>query len=612
MPDHGSMVAGGSSDGRINNGDTMSFECDPGYELVGPTHLTCTNGQWSGKAPLCRIRSCDPSMLQPLADGNLSLADKSGGAPSAEVGSRILFECNTGFKIRGAPLVRCQTSALWDLGRPICEQITCTPPMVPLNGQAAFSTLTVGATATFQCNPGFLLTGNMVSTCGSDGRWDAVPPTCPDKLCQTPVAPAYGHMITDGQTVSSVTTFSCDDGYNLVGAGVIKCLDTNGPRGEWAKQTHSGWQPDADLHSPSCLVQSCAGYVPEVDGGVADEVQATATLVPIICLDGYIGGGTFVCDGTDGTWKPLDGQGIKCSALCGNNTFDAAAKDQPPACEPLTNCAAVGVEYESMPPQWNSDRQCTAVTECQPGEFEILPPTATSNRICSTCSNPPFVRNGVIEVKGSQAVLTCDQGYSGGLILSCGTNGQWAAEGDTGVSCLQICSAQQYDASTVAGQRVCKALTVCDTMQYEVFAPRRNSDRVCRPLTMCTESLQYEVVPASTTTDRVCATLTVCADGQEVAVEATMTSNRVCVMSGSGNAAGTGASTGGDDSRGSGNTAGVSIGTLVGVAVGVLVGTYPGAPGIVQHAALCVVRLHVRIHFLFAYKQERACCATGW
>ena len=48
----------------------------------------------------------------------------------------------------------------------------------PENGAVATSGLAPGSTATYTCDPGYELVGTALQTCGSDGEWSDVPPTC--------------------------------------------------------------------------------------------------------------------------------------------------------------------------------------------------------------------------------------------------------------------------------------------------------------------------------------------------------------------------------------------------------------------------------------------------
>ena len=46
------------------------------------------------------------------------------------------------------------------------------------NGAVNVSGTVFGGQALYSCNPGFLLTGDVLRTCGADGIWDPREPTC--------------------------------------------------------------------------------------------------------------------------------------------------------------------------------------------------------------------------------------------------------------------------------------------------------------------------------------------------------------------------------------------------------------------------------------------------
>ena len=48
----------------------------------------------------------------------------------------------------------------------------------PTNGVVALSGTSVGDAASFTCNPGFELVGADTIVCGNDGRWSEKPPHC--------------------------------------------------------------------------------------------------------------------------------------------------------------------------------------------------------------------------------------------------------------------------------------------------------------------------------------------------------------------------------------------------------------------------------------------------
>jgi hypothetical protein len=63
---------------------------------------------------------------------------------------------------------------------------------------------------------------------------------------------------------------------------------------------------------------------------------------------------------------------------------------------------------------------------------------------------------------------------------------------------------------------------------FELLAPTKTSDRICRQLRQCDPASEYETKRASWSTDRECGLLTVCGLGEWDVVAATSTSDRKC------------------------------------------------------------------------------------
>ncbi len=64
---------------------------------------------------------------------------------------------------------------------------TCSDLSVPTNGMIAYDTGSMDArpvntVATYTCNTGYMLTGDMTRNCGAGGMWSGTDPTCTRKL----------------------------------------------------------------------------------------------------------------------------------------------------------------------------------------------------------------------------------------------------------------------------------------------------------------------------------------------------------------------------------------------------------------------------------------------
>lgn len=94
--------------------------------------------------------------------------------------------------------------------------------------------LKVGKMVKFHCNPGYMMEGQPVMTCGEStsngvhfGKWNGDVPTCVS-ACTYPGSVIGGMMVSDVRfyyPVKSTVKFQCAPGLTLHGAPMLECLD---------------------------------------------------------------------------------------------------------------------------------------------------------------------------------------------------------------------------------------------------------------------------------------------------------------------------------------------------------------------------------------------------
>ena len=111
----------------------------------------------------------------------------------------------------------------------------------------------VGSVATYSCERQYVLDGISTRECEMNNEWSGQPPTCRRELyielvccvdtdiclliitglCDTLRSPANGQVSVPNLPVEGVTaSFSCDTGYELIGADTSMCLSS----GQWSAQ----------------------------------------------------------------------------------------------------------------------------------------------------------------------------------------------------------------------------------------------------------------------------------------------------------------------------------------------------------------------------------------
>ncbi|KAM6149501.1 CUB and sushi domain-containing protein 1 [Erethizon dorsatum] len=403
-PAHG--VTNGS---EFNLNDLVNFTCNTGYLLQGASRAQCrSNGQWSSPLPTCRVVNCsDPGFVE-----NAIRHGQQNFPESFEYGTSVLYHCKKGFYLLGSSALTCTASGLWDRSLPTCLAISCGHPGVPANAVLTGELFTYGARVQYSCKGGQSLTGNGTRVCQEDSHWSGSLPHCSGSspgFCGDPGIPAHGSRLGDEFKTKSLLRFSCEMGYQLRGSAERMCLLS----GSW-----SGVQP-------VCEAVSCGN-------------PGTPTNGRIVSSDGILFSSSVVY----ACWEGYETSGLTTRHCTANGTWTGTAPD----CT-IVSCGDPGTLPNGV--QFGTDFTFnkTVSYQCNPGY--LMEPTVASTIRCTKdgrwnqskpicravlCSQPPPVPNGKVEGTdfhwGSSISYSCVDGYqlSHSAILSCEGHGVWKGE----------------------------------------------------------------------------------------------------------------------------------------------------------------------------------------
>ncbi|XP_023131571.2 CUB and sushi domain-containing protein 1 [Amphiprion ocellaris] len=336
-----------------------------------------------------------------------------------KLGSTLRFSCDQGFRLIGQSSASCTRTAQgtyqWNAPVPLCQVMSCGMPVPPVNGSIVGQDFSLGASATYQCNPGFRLSGPVTTSviCQESGRWSpieapprCVPVTCPD-IGHSAVEHGRWRLIYGTQNqYDAIMMLICDPGYYYRGQRVIRC------------QANSTWNyPDP---RPVCDIISCGDLGTPPNGNKIGTLTVYGATAIFSCNTGYtlVGSRVRECM-SNGLWS---GTQVQCLAgHCGTP-------------EPIVNGQIIGENY---------NYRGSVVYQCNPG-FRLI---GVSVRICEqdhrwsgrtpvcvpiTCGHPGNPTFGMTQ--GTQFNLNdivrfvCNTGYvlQGAVKSVCQANGQWS------------------------------------------------------------------------------------------------------------------------------------------------------------------------------------------
>ncbi|XP_077784468.1 complement factor H isoform X2 [Podarcis muralis] len=360
---------------RYLHGETVAYECNERFFIVGSKEAVCLHGQW--ELPLC-VAFCPPPPQLPNA---IDITDTR----NYKSGEEISFRCQENFFLQGPQKIKCDNGK-WQTP-PRCLDTRCGDPPAIAHGEVNNSSqrkYLSGESVEYHCHEGFELGESSTSTC--ENREWSPPPTCREKSCGEPprlTDAAYEGVIKNRYEPGDLIPFSCAPGYATEGPRNITCH-----KGKWSEASTC---EDATCGEPPAVASAdiVAGtaevYLPdhevhyqchegfEISGSPNVTCQNKEWSQPPTCVDVTCPPPPRVSNGQITTdlkqkYLPLEKVRYRCRqrfSLFGPFTIKCVNKEwtEPPRCiDAAGKCGP-------PPPIENGDFLGTATSEYMPGAY---------------------------------------------------------------------------------------------------------------------------------------------------------------------------------------------------------------------------------------------------
>lgn len=386
---------------------TVTYTCNPGYNLDGPSTFVCSEKGWvsvnsHNGVPTCQIKVCGSPPALP--DGFFV-------SNSTTYGGKAVMFCDDGFEINGPGSIRCLDSGIWEEVSSFCDPITCSALGVHENGivHPVKEEYTFMEYVSVGCREGYRLSGTERKYCIRMNTWNGSAPDCTIISCRRPDYPENGEVNFHSTVYASVAEYSCYNGYTLTGSPETMCL------------ADGTWSDDIPLCQPTVCNRPVGiphGYY------LVGTFHANDTL-EYFCNTGYTleGRGTRTCSSNGEWYGPLP----RCS---------------PVQCPFLTRPTNGRVLYGSTSYKDKAAFTCNAgyilhgsrLTECRSnGQWSNAIPSCEPN----VCDDPPTFPSASIQSVHSsggsrysyqtRVTYLCDDGYKmiANDSITCTAQGIW-------------------------------------------------------------------------------------------------------------------------------------------------------------------------------------------
>ncbi|XP_073447245.1 sushi, von Willebrand factor type A, EGF and pentraxin domain-containing protein 1 isoform X2 [Aquarana catesbeiana] len=403
--DPGEFENGNFTGKEFGVGSELTFACNEGYILIGRDKVICLeSGNWNTEIPHCQAVSCDQT---PVPEHGSIVGS------NFTYGKKVIFRCNDGYILTGHGESMCLANGSWSHGAPTCESVTCPKPKEIAFGNLTISGLTFQSTSSYICDTGYSLQGPSSLVCESSGKWSNDAPTC--KLLSCGLPPIVKDAIFKGKefTFGNLVTYTCKEGYTLVGPETISCLSS----GKWSDSI------------PQCMAVSC-DEPPNVNHASSDSAHRLyGDTAYYYCFDGYsmADNSKMLCN-AQGKWVPPDGKAIP---HCIADFCEKPLEVPYGILESISKAKFVSGTTVSFKCMEGFVLNTTGKIECLRGG-EWNPSPSTIHCIPVRCGEPPRMKNGYVIGNNysfdAVVAYSCNKGYyiKGEKKRTCQASGEWS------------------------------------------------------------------------------------------------------------------------------------------------------------------------------------------
>nr|XP_042704901.1 membrane cofactor protein-like isoform X5 [Chrysemys picta bellii] len=333
------------------------------------------------------------------------------------VGTTVRYSCRSGYqRVPGVPpTLTCERDSVWPEPKEFCQRKSCGHPGDLENGKVHITDLLFGSSITFSCDEGFRLIGSRTSQCVIDGTrvtWDHQIPFCEKIPCRPPPEIENGRYTGDPNNeyaYGATVIYSCDTVPR--GTPSFSLIGEATIHCTVGEAQNGIWSGEP----PECKVVKCSNV--EVENG-----RKLSGFGPSYTYQDAI---TFGCNAG---YFLVGRNEIKCQA---NNSWSPAI----PTCEEITPTVCGTPQFSngqilpSKPRYVTGDRitlTCEAnyvlfdgaksmTVHCK-GNNVWDPPVQTCQITPSVCSAPAFPNGNILPSKpqyvtGDGITLTCETNY---------------------------------------------------------------------------------------------------------------------------------------------------------------------------------------------------------